>query len=356
MHSMFLRLFSFTFYLGHCVIAVRRKMELTQRQIDLSTIASGVALHFLTGAAVLIISCVTALPQSAAGDQSRSASELLRKAVNSELKAQSDDHSRWMYQEKTKEAGKEQVKWIVETREGDLDRLWSVNGRPITQEQQKQEDQRIEDLLHKPDRRKKRQRGQQEDAQQTERLFKMLPDAVTTRFGEYKDGLAEILFRPNPDFHPSSHEAAVFHAMEGRIWIDEQENRLAEIEGHLIRPVKFYGGFLGHLDEGGTFHIKRSKVAPGHWEIILLHVNMHGRALFFKTISVQQNEVRSNFQPVPEDITLAQAADELQKRCKPQATACSSSHCVDGRSTLTDVRARSAAGSNGCAQFERCLG
>lgn len=140
-----------------------------------------------------------------------SAGELLRKAVESELKAQSADHSHWMYQEKTEDSGKEQVKWIVEMQEGDLDRLWSVNGRPITGERQRQEDQRIEGLLHKSGEQKKRHRAQEEDGRQTERLFKILPDAVTARFGERKDTLVEILFQPNPNFRPSSHEAAVFH-------------------------------------------------------------------------------------------------------------------------------------------------
>jgi actin-related protein len=317
---MFWPRFSFRLYMEHGVIAVSNKINMTQRKIDLSKTVSGVALRFLTGAAFLVISCALALPQQS-GDGMGSAGEVLRKAVNSELKAQSNDHSRWMYREKAKYAGKEQVKWVVETREGDLDRLWSVNDRPITREQQKQEDQRIGELLQKPDRRRKRQRAQQEDAQQTERLFKMLPDAATARFGEHKGGLVEILFQPNPNFRPSSHEAAVFHATEGRIWIDEKENRLAEIEGHLIRPVKFYGGLLGHLDEGGTFNVKQSEVAPGHWEVTLLHVNMRGKALFFKTISVQQNAIRSDFRPVPPNITLAQAAEELQRQCKTQAAA-----------------------------------
>jgi hypothetical protein len=203
-----------------------------------------------------------------------------------------------MYQEKTTDArNHEQVKWIVQTGEGDLDRLWSKNGRPISREQQAQEDQRIANLLHNPDRRRKRQRAQQEDAKQTERLFRILPDAVTARFGEHQGSLVEIFFKPNPNFRPSSHEAAVFHAMEGRIWIDEKGNRLAEIEGHLIRPVKFYGGLLGHLDEGGTFNVKQSEVAPGHWEITLLHVNMHGKALFFKTISCNRMKFEVTFSP-----------------------------------------------------------
>jgi hypothetical protein len=31
------------------------------------------------------------------------------------------------------------------------------------------------------------------------------------------------------------------------------------------------------------------EVAQGYWEMALLHVDMKGKALFFKTISVQQN-------------------------------------------------------------------
>jgi hypothetical protein len=142
----------------------------------------------------------------------------------------------------------------------------------------------------------------------------MLPDAVTARYGERQGDLVEILFEPNPKFHPSSHEAAVFHSMAGRIWVDTSQNRLAEIEGHLIKNVKFGGGLLGHLQKGGEFHVKQSEVAPGYWEITLLHVNMHGKALFFKTIAVQENEIRTNFRRVPDNLTLSEAAEQLQKQ------------------------------------------
>ena len=142
----------------------------------------------------------------------------------------------------------------------------------------------------------------------------MLPDAVTAHYGKRQSELVEILFEPNPNFHPPSHEAAVFHAMAGRIWVNTRQNRLVEIEGHLTREVKFGGGLLGHLDKGGEFHVKQSEVAPGYWEITLLHVNMHGKALFFKTIAVQENEIRTNFQRVPDSLTLSEAAEQLQKQ------------------------------------------
>ena len=40
-------------------------------------------------------------------------------------------------------------------------------------------------------------------------------------------------------------------------------------------------------------------------------VDMKGKALLFKTINVQQTETRSDFQRVPDDLTLTQAADIL---------------------------------------------
>jgi hypothetical protein len=268
----------------------------------------------LIAAAFFLVFCFSAYAQNTSGDSGLSAGELLRRVVNSELKAQANDHSQWMYQVKAGVSGKEEEKVVVQTREGYLDRLRLVNGQPITPEQERQEDQRIARLLKRPDELKKQQRAQEHDAQKTERLFKMLPDAVTARYGKREGELVEILFEPNPNFHPSSHEAAVFHAMVGRIWVNTRQNRLVEIEGHLTRGVKFGGGLLGHLDKGGEFHVKQSEVAPGHWEIVLLHINMHGKALFFKTIAVQENEVRTNFHRVPDNMTLAEAAEQLQKQ------------------------------------------
>jgi hypothetical protein len=265
-------------------------------------------------AAAFLVFCVPAYVQNASSDAGLSAGELLRRVVNSELKAQANDHSHWMYEVKAGVSGNEQVKVAVQTREGYLDRLKFVNGQPITPEQEKQEDQRIARLLKKPDEQKKQRSAQEQDAQKTERLFQMLPDAVTASYGKREGELVEILFEPNPHFHPPSHEAAVFHAMEGRIWINTRENRLVEIEGHLTRGVKFGGGLLGHLDKGGEFHVKQSEVAPGLWEITLLHVNMHGKVLFFKTIAVQENEIRTNFQRVPDNLTLSEAAQQLQKQ------------------------------------------
>ena len=317
--------------MGECVAILYKSVVKPASPLRIPGVVAAVA--------AFLVFCIPTLSQNTSADAGLSAGELLRRVVNSELKAQANDHSHWMFQVKAGVSGKEEEKVVVQTREGYLDRLRLVNGQPITPEQERQENQRIATLLKKPDEQKKRQRAQEHDAQQTERLFKMLPDAVTARYGKRQGDLAEILFEPNPNFHPSSHEAAVFHAMAGRIWVDTRQNRLVEIEGHLTRGVKFGGGLLGHLDKGGEFHVKQSEVAPGYWEITLLHVNMHGKALFFKTIAVQENEVRTNFRRVPDNMTLAEAAEQLQK----QSTVKSAS--VQGAATVPAI-GRSRSSSN----------
>src|SRR5437667_11847600 len=75
---------------------------------------------------------------------------------------------------------------------------------------------------------------------------------------------------------------------------------------------EIWRGLLGHLNKGGTFDVKQAEVARGYWEITLLKVQMKEKALFFKTIGVQQNYSRSDFRQVPDALTLAPAADILR--------------------------------------------
>ena len=101
--------------------------------------------------------------------------------------------------------------------------------------------------------------------------------------------------------------------MQGNLWLDTKQSRLAGISGRLTREVKFAGGFLGHLDPGGTFEVKQAEVVPGCWEMMLLNVHMKGRALFFKSIAVDERYSRSELKRVPDDLTAAKGAEMLEK-------------------------------------------
>ena len=256
------------------------------------------------------------LSRSQTSNEQLPANEFVRQIIENELQAERNDHSHWMLRLETQKSGNAEVREVVETKDGDLDWLISVNGKPLPEAQQHERERGVRRLVSNPAELQKSQREKKQDMALSQRLLKMLPDAFVFDYGERRGDLQEMKFRPSPHFRPSSHEAAAFHAMEGTLWVNAKQKRLAEISGHLTRPVKFGGGLLGHLDAGGQFYVKQEEVQPGYWELAVLNVDLKGRALFFKTISVQEKMERSRFRRVRDDLTAAQGADLLYQQVR----------------------------------------
>jgi hypothetical protein len=240
-----------------------------------------------------------------------SANELARKVVTNEMKFQTEDHGHWMYRLEKEESGKKQVQEILETNNGSLSRLLSIDGHPLDAKQQQKENQRMQRLVSHPDEQRKLQQASKKKAEQGARLFNILPDVFVFGYAGRRGDLITLTFRPNPNFQPPSLEARVFHGMQGEMTVDTKQSRLAALNGHLMEDVTFGGGLLGQLDKGGKFEVKQAEVAPGHWEMTVLGVDMKGKALFFKTVGVHETEDHSEFHRVPDDLTLAEAADIL---------------------------------------------
>jgi hypothetical protein len=251
-----------------------------------------------------------------------SANDLAHKILANELKAENADHSHWMLRLDTqKPNAPEEVDEVVETKDGDLKYPILTNGHKLTEQQQRQADMRIQHLLHDPAALRKSQRAEAEDEAHSQQMLKMLPQAFIFQYGERRGDLVQLNFKPNPHFRPPNREAKVFHAMEGSIWLDTRQGRLAQITGHLTHEVKFGGGLLGHLNQGGQFDVEQEEVAPGYWELTALNVQMNGKALFFKTISVRQKYSRSDFKRVPDNLDVAQGVQMLRHQvASEQAT------------------------------------
>ncbi len=262
----------------------------------------------------IILFGLNALPQSDSQKLGMSANELVRRVVANELKSQADDHGHWLYRLEKEESGRKQVQEILETNNGSLTRLLSIDSRPLDGEQQQRESQRMQRLVSHPEEQRKLQQASNKKAEQGARLFRVLPDEFVFAYVGRQENLVTLTFRPNPNFQPSSLEARVFHCMEGEMTVDTKQERLAEINGHLMEDVKFGGGLLGHLDKGGQFHVRQAEIAPGHWEMTILSVDMKGKALLFKTIDAHETEKHSDFQRVPDDLTLAEAAGILNRQ------------------------------------------
>jgi hypothetical protein len=278
-------------------------------------------------AVVLTVSLPFACPSSSQTSDGRPpANEFVRQIIDNELQAEKNDRSHWMLRLETRKSGKTEVREVVETKDGDLDWLISVNGKPLPEDQRSERQRGLQRLISNPAELKRSQREKDEDQVRSQRLLKMLPDALDFEYGEQRGELVELKFKANPHLRPPSHEAAVVHAMEGVLWVNGRQKRLVEISGHLTRPVKFGGGLLGHLDAGGHFYVKQEEVQPGYWELAALDVDMKGKALFFKTIGVQEEIKRSIFRRLRDDLTAAQGANLLYQQVRTTSDAPAEKH------------------------------
>ena len=126
-------------------------------------------------ALAIILLSVPARPQSAPSSRV-SANDLARRVITNELTFQ-DDHTNWMYRLEKEQSGKKRVEEIIETKEGSLSRLLSIDDRPLSAKQQEEENKRVQELMTSRSAKRKLQRELEEATLQGRRLFKMLPDA-----------------------------------------------------------------------------------------------------------------------------------------------------------------------------------
>jgi hypothetical protein len=240
-----------------------------------------------------------------------SAGELVRAVIHNELSPANGNDARWKYVLHKDVEGKQELREVVETKAGSLDRLVEVAGKPLSEGEQRAERDRIFRLSHDAEEERKFEDSRRKDAEQCTRFLAMIPDAFVFEYGGESGALIKVTFNPNPGFQAPSREAKVLHEMAGEIWVEARQRRLVSIRGQIVNDVKFGGGLLGHLEKGGQVTVKRSEIQPGHWELTEMDVNMKGKALMFKNIAVQQKEQHTDFHAVPEDLSLADAAGIL---------------------------------------------
>lgn len=254
----------------------------------------------------------TGLNALAQQKQDPHAQELVRTAVQTELAADRDDHSRWRYRSTVRKPDGEFVYAVVETDHGSVKKKIRQNGQPLNAVELNEETQRIDSFVHDPSQQNKQHKDSEADDKRAENMLRMLPDAFLWTIKSDSIDATTFAFTPDPNFSAPSMEARVFAAMAGEIVVSKPGDRIQSIKGRLIHDVKFGYGLFGHLDEGGTFNVERRQLAPNIWQIAESHVHITGRALIFKTIGEQEDEVKTDFHPTPPATTLEQAATLLR--------------------------------------------
>jgi hypothetical protein len=258
----------------------------------------------------LTFAAAMALPPSLS---SQTAKELIGDACYNELQ-QRERKTLWSYVAERRVNNHVFREQVIETVDGPVRHLLSVDGHPPTSAQMKEEDDRHQELLKNPSGRRTIRKQRDDDDKTMEELLRIIPDAFIFE-DQGKEGESErIAFHPNPGFKPKSYEQRVLHALDGIVFIDLHERRIARLSGSLETRVKFGYGLIGHVEQGGTTEITRVNLSPGVWKTSAGKIDIDGRLVMLKTINKHQEESRTGFEPVPLDTTFAQALDKFGQK------------------------------------------
>lgn len=247
------------------------------------------------------------LLQARAADPTKDSNAIIKQAVQAEIAASRDDHTRWRYRDEQHEIDK--VSIVVETDQGSVKRVVLRGGKPLSPGEAKEEDERIDHLIHDPAKLAKQRRDGEQDDKDAASLLNMLPEAFNWTTDSQDKAAITLHFEPNPNFHPATLQSRVLAAMNGTVVIDKGQHRIKTISGRLTEDVTFGFGLFGRMKQGGTFRVERRELAPGVWQITETHVHIDGKVLLFKSIGEQQDEVQTNYTPVPRGTTLEQAVE-----------------------------------------------
>jgi hypothetical protein len=257
------------------------------------------------------------------GPPSISAEELVRRTVQNELKASQDSSVNHMFLSHKTTLKGSQIRLYCQTRDATAGITLENDGKPLTVEQQQQEQARLESLVHNPEELKKKREQEKADAERASRIVRAMPGAFLFEYdgtepgrmgiGKPGDELVRLKFRPNPHYDPPTHVEQVLVGMEGTLLIDANQYRIAQIDGTLFREVSFGWGILGHLDKGGKFLVEQADLGDGSWDATRMKLSFTGRILFFKRLDIKSDEILSDYRRVPSNLTFAQGVALLRQ-------------------------------------------
>jgi len=244
---------------------------------------------------------------------SQTAKELIGEACYNELQ-QREEKTLWSYRAERRIGNHVFLEQVIETIDGPVHRLLAVDGHPPRSAESKDEDDRNQELLKRPSGRRAIQRQRDDDDRKMEELLRIIPEAFVFE-DQGKEGESEkIAFHPNPGFKPKTYEQRILHALDGIVFVDLRDKRIARLSGSLGTRVEFGYGVIGHIEQGGTTDIRRVRLSAGVWKISAEKIDLDGRFVTFKTIKKHQDESRTDFEPVVPGTTFAQALNEIGEK------------------------------------------
>jgi hypothetical protein len=191
---------------------------------------------------------------------------------------------------------------VKESRDREIEVFWingvevartlSRNGKALTPDEAKKENERIDAEVKKAKERRDKADAQGKDTDShgndeitVARILELGTFSNPRR--EVVGGRDTIVVDYTGDPHAKTRNSAesAFRELAGTVWIDEQDKVLQHCEGHFDHDFKVGGGLIASVKQGTWFKFNLRKINNEVWLPELLEFDGHARYLLFFSIS-----------------------------------------------------------------------
>jgi len=183
-----------------------------------------------------------------------------------------------------------------------VQRTLKKNGKPLTEDETRKENDRIDEIVRKA--RERRERADAKGKESDPRGHDELTLARILELGRFSDPRREVMqgrdtivvdYIGDPKAKTHNYAEGLFRELSGTVWVDEQDRTMVRLEGHFSHDFKIAGGLGANVKEGTWFKISFAKINDEVWLPAAMEGDGHVRyLLFFKLDGHVQGEV-SNY-------------------------------------------------------------
>jgi hypothetical protein len=142
------------------------------------------------------------------------------------------------------------------------------DGKPLTADQQKKEDSRIEKRIREYD--QKKAAGGEDAANKKEKIdvstFLRISNFTHPRWEEFRQQEVIVFdFAPNPAYKPRNRTEDLLHKLVGALWVDDQARQVVRLEARLSDSFKLAGGLLASIRKGSSLVMEQARTNGEVW-------------------------------------------------------------------------------------------
>ena len=198
-------------------------------------------------------------------------------------------------------------------------KLIQVDDKPLSEKEQKKEDEKLEKFLDKrrheseEDRQKRLEKAKKE-REESRAFVRDVVNAYDFRMvGDDKVSGADtwvVEAIPRADFKPTQPHADMLKKIKGRIWIEKKDYNWVKVEAEATDTISF-GLFLFRIHPGSHFVLETAHINNEFWALQRLYINGSARIALLKNEIAEQEDVFSNFKKFSSTITILPGMKEV---------------------------------------------